>query len=218
MMPRDFEALLADVEYPTTDGKPMAETDLHRLLMTGVIERLAAWYATRADVYVSGNLMVYYEEGEPRTYLAPDCFVAFGVQPGHRDVYKSWVEGKLPDVVFEITSKSTQKEDLEEKCWIYEKVWRVKEYYLFDPRGEYLDPPLTGLRRTRGKFHPIPSVRGVYTSDLLGLKLSADGPRLVLREAASGSELLTAEERAAAAEARAAELEKELAALRKRKA
>ena len=69
-MPRDFEALLADVDYPTTDGNPMAETDLHRILMMSVIDRLAAYFAPRGDVYVSGNLMVYYEEGEPRTFEA----------------------------------------------------------------------------------------------------------------------------------------------------
>ncbi len=217
-MPRDFEALLADVEYPTTDGKPMAETDLHRILMTDVIARLTAWFAPRRDVYVSGNLMVYYEEGEPRTFLAPDCFVAFGVRPGQRDFYKSWVEGKLPDVVFEFTSKSTQKEDLEEKYRVYQDVWRVKEYYLFDPRGEYLDPPLTGLRRTRGRFRPIPSVGGVYTSDLLGLTLARDGGRLILRDAATGQPLLTeAEQRAAAAEAEVARLKAELDALRRRR-
>jgi Uma2 family endonuclease len=222
-MPRDFEAMLADVEYPTTDGKPMAETDLHRILMTSVIDRLAAYFAPREDVYVSGNLMVYYEEGEPRTFLAPDCFVAFGVKPGRRDFYKSWVEGKLPDVVFEFTSKSTKNDDLEEKYRIYQDVWRVKEYYLFDPRGEYLDPPLTGLSRTRGKFHAIPRVRGVYTSELLGLTLAADGSRLVLRDAATGRELLTeaelrveAEQRAATAEAEIARLKAELAALRRK--
>jgi Uma2 family endonuclease len=215
-MPRDFEALLADVEYPTTDGKPMAETDLHRILMTGLIERLAAWFASRGDVYVSGNLMVYYEEGEPRTFLAPDCFVVFGIRPGHRDVYKSWVEGKLPDVVFEITSKSTQKEDLEEKYRTYQDVWRVKEYYLFDPRSEHLDPPLIGFRRARGRFQSIKPTDGALTSDVLGIKLSRDGGRLTLRDTATGQELLTEAERRAAAEAEVARLKAELDALRKK--
>ena len=83
----------------------MAESDLHREVMFDLIHRLAHFYAGRPDVYVSGNLMVYYEEGALGRFLAPDAFVAFGVRPGVRDWYKSWEEGKLPDVVFEVTSQ-----------------------------------------------------------------------------------------------------------------
>jgi Uma2 family endonuclease len=187
----------------------MAESDIHRILMVSVIERLSAWFASRTDVYVSGNLMVYYMEGEPKKFLAPDCFVVFGVPPGPREVYKSWVEGKLPDVVFEFTSKTTKKEDLQDKFQVYQNIWRVKEYFLFDPRDEYLKPPLRGYRLNRGELKPMRLVNGVLTSKVLGITLARDGTRLLLRDATTGEELLTP------AEAEIARLKAELAALRR---
>ena len=66
-------------EYPESDGRPMAETDLHRAEMTDLIAMLEARYADRADVYVSGNLLLYYRQGDPRAAVAPDVFVVFGV-------------------------------------------------------------------------------------------------------------------------------------------
>ena len=50
--------------YPTSDGKPMAETDRHRQLMFDLIEQLKRHFAGQSDTYVSGNLLLYYD---PRT-------------------------------------------------------------------------------------------------------------------------------------------------------
>lgn len=49
--------------YPTTDGKPMAETDWHRELMIALIQMLKGFYESLANVYVSGNLLIFYEPG-----------------------------------------------------------------------------------------------------------------------------------------------------------
>jgi Uma2 family endonuclease len=194
----------------------MAESDIHRILMVSVIERLGARFASRTDVYVSGNLMVYYAEGQPKKFLAPDCFVVFGVRSGPREIYQSWAEGKLPDVVFEFTSKTTHDEDLKDKFQVYQNVWRVKEYFLFDPRDEYLKPPLRGYRLQRGELRPMKLTNGVLTSKVLGITLARDGTRLLLRDATTGHELLTAaEQQAATAEAEIARLKAELAALRR---
>lgn len=197
----------AEIEYPTSDGKPMAETDLHRRLLFEVIGVLAGHFAARPDVYVSGNLVVLYEEGNPGRHLAPDCFVVFGVKPADRDSYKVWEEGKFPDVVFEITSRKTRKEDGVTKMETYRDVWKVSEYILFDPREEYLEPSFQGFRRTpAGDFAPIPVVGDQMTSEALGLKMEREGVRLVFRDPATGRVLLTpAEDRA-----RRVELEREL--------
>ena len=48
------------IEYPTSDGKPMAETDFHRIVMMASIQTLEFWYAAIPNVYVSGNLLMYY--------------------------------------------------------------------------------------------------------------------------------------------------------------
>src|SRR5256885_1547877 len=51
-----------DNGYPTSDGKPMAETDLHRDEMVDLIAMLREFFAGRR-VYVSGNLLVFYVPG-----------------------------------------------------------------------------------------------------------------------------------------------------------
>ena len=133
---------VAEIDYPQSDGKPMAESDLHRKIMTEVIDRLIARYAARGDVYVTGNLMVYYVEGKPRKSLSPDCMVVFGVPSGDRLIYKTWEEGKFPSVVFEITSKTTKREDISTNFGIYQDFWKVKELFMFDPTEDYLEPSL----------------------------------------------------------------------------
>jgi Uma2 family endonuclease len=200
-----------EIEYPETDGLPMAETDLHRKIMTYVIERLSARYADRKDVYVTGNLLVYYEEGQLGISLAPDCMVLFGVPPGDRRVFKTWEEGAFPSVVFEITSKSTQFEDMFKKLRIYERVWKVKEVFLFDPTEDYLEPSLVGYRLGRGEYARLKPAGGRLASRELGITLEREKQRLVLRDAKSGDEILTP------AETEVARLRAELAALKKKR-
>lgn len=48
---------LADEElYPSSDGQPMAESDVHRDQMIDLINQLIEYYRDRPDVYVTGNL------------------------------------------------------------------------------------------------------------------------------------------------------------------
>jgi Uma2 family endonuclease len=203
--------------YPDSDGKPMAESDVHIDLVIDLRERLKARYADNPKVYVAGNLLVYYVEGQPRVSLAPDGFVVFGVPNKRRRSYKVWEEGRYPDVIFEFTSASTQGQDLDKKFEVYQDLWKVKEYFLFDPLEEYLDPPLLGYRLHRGEFIPIKPEDGVLISKVLGITLSRDRTRLILRDAKTGTELLTkAERRAATAESEVARLKAELAALRRK--
>src|SRR4051812_41650847 len=96
------------VYYPDGDGKPMAETPDHRDQMIRLIQILQDRYADRPDVYVSGNMMFYWVEGNPKISASPDVFVVFGV-PKQRDrrVFKVWEEA-APNVVVELTSRSTR--------------------------------------------------------------------------------------------------------------
>ncbi|MDE2993899.1 MAG: Uma2 family endonuclease, partial [Chloroflexota bacterium] len=130
----------AAVYYPDSDGKPMAETDLHRDIMLDVIFMLQRWFAGQSDdVYVSGNILVYYVEGDPRRSVSPDALVIKGVRQYRRDVVKLWEEGRAPQVVFEVTSSSTRREDTGRKRLLYAQLG-VREYYMYDPTGDYLDP------------------------------------------------------------------------------
>jgi Uma2 family endonuclease len=185
------------IDYPTSDGKPMAETDLHREDVIDTIQVLEDHFADRPRVYVSGNLLLYYEEGNRRKHVAPDVLVALDVpkQP-RRDHFLVWEEGKAPDFIAEITSRTTRREDERTKFPLYRDVLKVREYFRFDPRGEYLDPPLQGFRLVGGDYVPIEAVGGRFPSEVLGLHLERDGERLRLFDPAAGRRLLTRLERA----------------------
>jgi hypothetical protein len=98
-------------------------------------------------------------------------------EPNRRS-YKVWIEGKAPDVVFEVTSKKTRKEDLTKKFEIYRDALRVPEYFLFDPFEEYLDPSLQGYRLVAGTYEPIPWIKGRMPSEVLGLELQRSSEQL----------------------------------------
>ena len=167
--------------YPTRDGKPMAETDKHAELMRYTIALLQVHYADQPDVYVSGNNFVYYQEGDPKKRVSPDCYVVFGVPEHLRDSYKSWEEaGRLPSVVFEFTSRKTHREDTNVKRPLYETVLRVAEYFLFDPTGDYLEPRLQGYRLVNGRYQAILLHNGRMHSEQLGLDLVQQGETMRL--------------------------------------
>ena len=187
-------------DYPTTDGRPMAETDHHRDLMVELIQTLQARYAADPLVYVSGNLLLFYEPGNRRRHVAPDVFVVKGVAKYERPNYLVWEEGKGPDFVIELTSASTRKEDVEHKFALYRDVLRVQEYFLFDPLGDYLQPPLQGYRRRQGRYAPVRPVRGRLPSKVVGLHLERHGQDLRLFDPAAGRWLPTPLERIEQAE------------------
>ena len=210
---------LVPVEYPGSDGKPMGETLIHGRCIHDVLYVLHGFFAERADVLVAGDNFIYYEEGNPRASVVPDVFVVFGAvkneyrEGGWRDVYKVWEEPKGPDFVLEVTSRSTRREDLVQKRSLYGRLG-VGEYFLFDPKGEYLEPRLQGMRLSGGEYERLGEVRlpgggveGLW-SEALGLYLHGRGRELRLYDPVDGRDLRTHEEEVAArrvAEARAAE-------------
>jgi Uma2 family endonuclease len=204
-----------EVDYPTGDGKPMAETDVHRNDMVDMIQMLKDHFAVVPDVYVSGNLLMFYVEGDRRKHVSPDVFVVRGVEKKDRDHYLVWKERKAPEAVVEITSKSTRRADQTKKKELYRTVLKVSEYFQFDPTEDYLKPPLQGFRLIEGVYVPIEAVNGRLPSQVLGLHLERDGERLRLFDPATGARLLTAAERAEAAEAARLRLAEENARLRR---
>lgn len=148
-----------DVEnlYPDSDGLPMAESDPARDYLLYSVEALSLYFQARSDVYVSGNLFIYYKRGVPDAVVAPDVFVIFGVENKKRRSYKVWEEdGKLPAFVLEITSKTTQENDEEDKPKKYQSLG-VLEYFQYDPTGDYLRPQLKGVRLIENRYVPIAS-------------------------------------------------------------
>ena len=205
-----------DVHYPDGDGKPMAETPVHRQNLTDLIAMLMAHFLLDPLVYVSGNMFLYYERGNRYRNVAPDIFLVRGVDKHkYRGVFKTWEEGRGPDLVIELTSPSTKGEDLEDKFGLYRDILRVPEYFLFDPLDEYLTPALQGFRLVGEEYVPIEPVAGRLPSEVVGLHLEADGQRLRLYDPAIGRWLPTPVEAQQQAEA---ERDRALADLRQAEA
>lgn len=169
--------------YPTSDGKPMAETERHRNLMMALIRTLQVFYEQEPRVYVSGNLLLYYERGNKRRRIAPDVFVVKGVAKHLRLNYLLWEERKSPGVVIELTSSRTRHEDTKRKFLLYQNTLKVKEYFLFDPFRDHLDPSLQGYRLRKGVYVAIRPQAGCLPSQVLGLSLEAHGQDLRLVKA-----------------------------------
>ena len=189
------------VLYPCSDGQPMAETQIHGECMMYVTAALRRWFEKhgRADVYVGSNNFLYYERGNPRAVVAPDVYVVLGA-PAYpaRDTYMLWNEPKGPDFVLEVTSASTRRDDERRKRDVYAALG-VREYFLYDPRAEYLTPPLQGFRLHEGEYRALPAVtvlsnRGVaMTSEVLDLELRDEREARMVRlhDRATGENLPT---------------------------
>lgn len=210
------EYIPVQIEYPDEDGKPIAEGDIQRKYMLYATDVLGIYFQSRLDVYVSGNLFIYYEQGNPESVVAPDVFVVFGVDNKDRRSYKTWEEqDKTPDFVLETTSKTTRTKDQGAKKGIYAFLG-VREYFQYDPTGDYLNPQLQGLRLADGNYFPVatntlPDGMSLL-SEVLGLELQVKAGEMRFYDAATGQKLLSHEEEAAARqEAEAARQEAEAA-------
>jgi len=186
-----------EIHYPESDGRPMGETEIHAQVLEDLRFALVRRYADVPDVYVWGNLFLYYREGDPKACVAPDIFLVRGVgkrTDNRRRTYKLWEEGgRVPSLVIELTSESTRDEDREKKN-LYERLG-VEEYFLFDPFGEYVRPRLQGFRLEGGRYQPLPQrVDGSLESRTTGLILKPEGSRLRLRDKETGEVLLNAAE------------------------
>lgn len=228
--------------YPDSNGEPMADTDAQYQAIVDTRFGLEQYYRDESHIYIGADLLVYYEKGDPTKSVAPDVFVSFGVPKGMRRKYLIWQEGKAPDVAFEFASQRTWRADLGWKLGLYLGL-QVREYFLFDPSGDYFRPMLQGYRLAENAYQQLPpldAARGIrgLASDMLGVELWAQqrndpATPYVLRlynpvtkewlptpadeaEARRKAEAraIEAEARAVEAEARLRELEAELRRLR----
>ncbi len=188
------------VDYPSTDGKPLAESDFQATPLIYAREALRDHFRHRDDVYVAANLLIYYQEGT-RASVAPDVFVVIGAPNRDRMSYRLWDEPKGPDFVLEVTSRSTRREDQGPKRELYREL-RVAEYWQYDPTGDYLRPQLQGERLSGGEYQALPMdelEEGTLalTSGVLGLELRVMERGLRFRDPVTGEDLLShAEHRA----------------------
>lgn len=186
--------------YPDTDGKPMAVSDNHRRVLTRILQLFEAFFRENPDVYVSGDILMYYVQGDPRKVVAPDALVSFGIGQKRRRTYLVWEEGKLPDFVMEMASETTYRNDLTQKMSLYADLG-IPEYFLCDIEALYLPSPLMGFTLVDGVYEPIPAASdGSVHSSVLGLDFHLHLDDVRLYNPATQQWVLTPEE---AAEARA---------------
>lgn len=204
------------IEYPSSDGEPMAENKWQYVAMTDTVSVLENRFLDRPDVYVGGDMLMYYRMNDNATRVAPDVFVVFGVASKHfRDSWIVWREGRAPDFVMEVASPSTWRRDAVEKRDIYAGMG-VTEYWRFDPTGSFFSPELIGERLVGGEYQPISLetdgdgiLRG--RSEVLALDICArPGLELRLYDPESGQWLRTHRESEEALQA----AEEEIARLR----
>lgn len=202
----------------------MAETDTHRKQMIALLDSLEEYFRADPNVYVTGNIFLYLPRDEnagERQSVSPDIFVVRGIKKKERRIYDMEVEKKAPDVVIELTSRSTRFEDLGNKRAIYAELG-VREYFIFDPLKEIFPEQLRGFRLQEGAYLPIDAQP--LRSEVLGLDLVVEEGVLRLYDPESGERLRTHAEAEAArraeaearrqAEAELARLREELARLR----
>jgi Uma2 family endonuclease len=154
-----------------TDEEPL-ETPWHRAAI-GLLLEIVAWFLRdRKDYYAGGNMFIYYSSRQAITheYRGPDFFFVWGVDLEREREY--WLvpqEGnKYPDVIIELLSRTTAKEDRTTKKTLYEELFRTAEYFLYDPAAQRLE----GWRHDGQHYQPIaPDERGWLWSEQFGLWL-----------------------------------------------
>ena len=137
-----------EIEYPSSDGKPMAETDTHRDWMFTNIDRLQRHFAGR-KVYVSGNLLIYYVEGDPRNRSLPIPLWSRTASRESERFSRSGTEREKARLCSGKHFQNERREDSREKKETYALIG-VKEYFLYDPYGDWLKPPLQGFSLVHG--------------------------------------------------------------------
>lgn len=191
---------LRDPLYPDSDGQPMGETGFHVSAIVYLISALRQHFHGRRDVYVGGDMFLYYEKGNPAACKAPDVMYIKGVRGNHeRRSFRTWEEGVAPTVIFEITSSGTRRKDQVSKPRVYARLG-VPEYFIFDPEREYLSPPLQGFRLKGKRYVAIgPDRQGRLISDHLAMAVAAERYLPRLTDLKTGTPLPTMKEQAALA-------------------
>lgn len=158
-------------DLPCDDGEPM-ETARHRMQASVLLDSLHHAWRGRRDFYAAANMGVYFSETQARKndFRAPDLFVVVDADRHERRSWVAWEEdGRLPDVVVELTSESTEDVDRGIKKDIYARVWHAATYVIYDPWSGRLDVYRLDARRRYERVEPDEG--GNHPCEVLGLSL-----------------------------------------------
>ncbi|MDY6941036.1 MAG: Uma2 family endonuclease [Cyanobacteriota bacterium] len=163
-----------DVIFPPSEidsNEPPLETDTHLRQILLFLKCLEWFWQDRTDYYATGNLTIYYSPHQLKSedFRGPDFFVVLGTNQRLRRSWVVWEEnGKYPNVIIEVLSKSTANTDKITKKEIYQDTFRTPDYFLFDP----MKLELVGYHLLDGKYEDLePNERGHLWSQQLQLYL-----------------------------------------------
>ena len=198
-----------EIIYPETDGMPLPDGYYQDPLFREIVTTVEMHFKDRPDVTVSGNTFVYYRQGDPRRFVAPDCYVALGISKEsiqRFNTYRTWEVGQPPDFALEIGSPSTADHDLTDKRDLYARIG-IGEYWRFDATGgDFYHEPLVGEYLADGQYHRFPlnhEPNGLIWaySPALNLNLCWENGRLRFHNPATNEWLLSYQEQHAARQA-----------------
>ncbi len=170
----------------------------------GYVATLKRHFGRRDTTLVYGELPVGNTLSIRLGLRIPDLIIAFDCDPAlaiDRQGYDIDEQGKPPDFVLEIASKTTGRVDYTEKRVDYER-YGIPEYWRFDATGgDYHDAALAGDMLVDGRYEPVliertddGGVRGY--SEVLGLYVCWDAGKLRWYDPRTDSYLLTSDEEA----------------------
>lgn len=158
--------------------EPPLESDIHLRQIILLLTSLDWLWQDRTDFFASGNLTIYFnpQQLKSQDFRGPDFFVVLGTERRTRKSWVVWAEGgKYPNVIVEVLSASTAKNDKETKKQIYQDIFRTPEYFWFDPDTLQL----AGFVAIAGTYEPIqPDAEGRLWSCQLQLSLGVQDSQL----------------------------------------
>jgi Uma2 family endonuclease len=197
--------------YPYEDNQPMSATRFHGVQIVTLSDQLRRYFGDNSLVYVGIDTFIYYREGDRSRFVAPDIYVALGVEPfPQRRSFYTWAEGAVPAVVFEFLSDATAAHDRGRKVRQYLIDIGVQEYFIHQPEPTKPVEFRGWRRKPSNEIEEIPlDEQGGLYSRVLHLwfrwEIHVDGTRLMRPYLPDGAPILTSdeeEERRKQAEAR----------------
>ena len=170
-----MNALTTEIEYPSSDGQPLAESTLQYLWIVMLHGGIEGVLEDNPNAFCAADNLIYPVEGRRDICMAPDVYVAYGPAPGHRGSYQVWREGGIfPQVIFEVLSPSNRAGAMADKLAFYDE-YGAEEYYIYDPERVRL----TGYLRGPSGLEEIDEMHG-WVSPRLGIRFDMSGEELVV--------------------------------------
>ena len=140
-------------------GDPDDMTSFDHLTLSGSVHHLAQHLGNPKTTIVAGERYLTRTPGTPAAdRIAPDLLIALGADPEAYRKSNGFIiseQGKPPDFVLEIASRSTGRQDVVEKRAAYANL-RIPEYRRFDETGEFHGTRIAGDHLVDGQYESVP--------------------------------------------------------------